>query len=103
MSIKKCSFYLQNTDKCNTWGLEAAAIPRRVKLQHIKEITNVLADSISRLRAVGFYHDIDLKDHQQEFSVPFELLPPVEPATHMLLEVNEVFIAPNIKKTCTKL
>ena len=51
MSIKKCAFYLQNTnllvhsdhkpllniftghtnnEKCNTWGLEAAAIPRYV-------------------------------------------------------------------------
>ena len=30
--------------------------------------------------------------------MPFEPLPPVEPATHTLLEVNEVFITPNIEK-----
>ena len=120
MSIKKCFFCIQNAnllvhsdhkpllkvlpghtdnDKCSTWGLEAAAIPRRVKVQHIKGIANVLADSVSRLRAVGLYHDIDLKDHQQEFSAPFEPLPLAEPATHMLLEVNEAFIAPNIKNS----
>ena len=92
MSIKKCSFYLQNADllvcsdhkplpniftgdtdneKCNTWGLEATAIPRCVKVHHIKGIANVLADSVSRLRAVGLYHDLDSKDCQQEFSSPF--------------------------------
>ena len=53
---------------------------------------------MSRLRAVGLYHDLDFKDHQQEFSAPFEPLPPVQPVTHMPLDVNEVFIAPNIEK-----
>ena len=79
------------------WGLEAAAILRRVKVQHINQIASVLADSVSRLKAVALYHDIDLNDHQQEFSTPFEPLPPVEPVTHILLEVNEVFIAPDIE------
>ena len=72
MPIKKCSFYLQNADlllcsdhklllkiftghtnnnKCNTWGLEATAILRCVKVQHIKGIANVLADSVSRLKS----------------------------------------------------
>ena len=51
-----------------------------------------------RLRAVGLYHDLDFKDHQQEFSAPFEQLPPGELMTHMPLKVNEVFIAPNIEK-----
>ena len=37
---------------------------------------------MSRLRAVGLYHDLDLKDHQQEFSAPYEPLPPVEQVTH---------------------
>ena len=62
MSIKKCSFYSQNSDllvqldnkpllkiftgntdneKCNTWGLEATTIPRHVKVQHIKDIANI--------------------------------------------------------------
>ena len=119
MSITKCSFYLQNAnllvyschklllkiftghtdnDKYNMWGLEATTILRRVKVQHIKGIANVLADSVSRLRAVGLYHDPDFKDHQQEFSGPFEPLPPVEPVTHVSLDVNEVFIAPNVEK-----
>ena len=57
--------------------LEAAAIPRCVKVQDIKRIANVLADSVSRLRAVGLYHNLDSKDHQQGFSSPFEPLPPI--------------------------
>ena len=93
MSIKKCLFYLQNTDhivysdhklllkifkrhtdndRCNIWGLEAAAIPRRVKVEHIKGKSNIFAEAVSRLKAVGIYHDIDSNDHQQEFSTPFE-------------------------------
>ena len=73
-----------DNDKCYTLGLKAAAISRRVKIQHIKGIANILVNSVSRLKAVGLYHDIDLKDHQQEFSTPFEPLPPVKPVTHML-------------------
>ena len=89
MSLQKCSFYLQNAyllvcsdpkpllntftghtdnNKCNILGLQAVAIPRTVKVQHIKGIANILADSVSKLKAVGLYHDIDLKGHQQEFS-----------------------------------
>ena len=119
MSIKKCSFYLQNADllihldhkplfkiftghtnnkKHNTWGPEAATIPRCVKVQHIKGIANVPADSVSRFRAVGLHHDLNPKDHQQEFSSPFESLPPVEQVTHMPKEVNGIFIAPDIEK-----
>ena len=87
-----------DNDKCNIWGLEAAAITRKVKAQHIKGIANLLADSVSRLKAVGIYHDIDSNDWQQEFSKLFEPLPPVEPVTHILLEVNEVVITPDIKR-----
>ena len=93
ISIKKCSYYLQNTnllvhldhkpllkiftrhtdnEKCNTWGLEATAIPRHIKVQHIKGIANALADSVSRLRAVGLYHDPNYNDHQQKLRSPFE-------------------------------
>ena len=100
---KNVSFYLQNADllewsghklilekfightdkdKCNIWGFEAAAIPRRVKVQHIKGIASVLADVVSGVKAVGIYHDIDSNDLQQEFSTPFEPLPLVEPVTH---------------------
>ena len=108
----KCYFYLQNADllvcsdhnsllkifightdndKCNIWGLEATAIPRCIQVQHIKGIANVPVDSMSRLRAVGFYRDLDFKDDQQEFSAPFE------PMTHTPLEINEDFIASNIE------
>ena len=117
MSIKKCSFYLQNADllvcsdhkplqenftghtdndKYNIRGLDTAAIPRRVKVQHIKGIANILADLVSRLKAVGIYHDSD--DHQQQFSTPFEPLPPVESVTHTSLEVNEVVIMPDVNR-----
>ena len=81
-----------DNDKCNTWGLETSSIPRRDKVQHMKEIANVLADSVSRLKAVSLYHDIDFKDHQQEFSTPVDPLPPVEPVNHMQLEVNEFLL-----------
>ena len=37
-------------------------------------------------------------DYQQEFSTPFEHLPPVEPVTHTLLKVNEVVIMPDIER-----
>ena len=41
---------------------------------------------------------LNSKDCQQEFSSPFEPLPPVEQATHTSIEVNEIFIAPDIEK-----
>ena len=46
--------------KCNACSLEAITIPRHVKLQHIKGIANILADSVSRLKAVGLNHDLHL-------------------------------------------
>ena len=118
MLIKKCSFYSQkvgllvcldhkpllkiftgNTDneKCNTWGLKAATIPRCVKAQHIKGIANILAHSVSRLRAVGLYHDLVFKDNLQELGTPFEPLPPIEQSTHTPIEVHKIFIKPNIE------
>ena len=97
MTTKHFTGHTDN-DKCNIWGLDSAALPRKVKVQHIKGIANVLADSVSRLKAVGLYHDNDLKDCQKEFSTPFVPKPPVEPVTHMPLEVNEIFIAPDIER-----
>ena len=47
---------------------------------------------------MGIYHDVDSEDHQQEFSTPFETLHHVEPVTHTPLEVNEIFIMPEIKR-----
>ena len=87
-----------NYGKCNIWSLETAAIPRRVKVHHITGIANILAVSVSRIKAVGICHDIDSDDNQQEFSTPFELLPPVEPVTHTPVEVNEVIIASHIER-----
>ena len=98
MSIKKCSFYLQNSnllvhlnhktilkiftgntnnEKCNTWDLEAKTIPRCVKVRHIKAVANILADSLSGIRAVGLYHELDFKHGQQKFRTPFKPLPPL--------------------------
>ena len=79
-------------------GLEAAAIHRTVKVQHIKGIANILVGSVSRLKAEGICHDIHSDYHQQEFSTPFEPLPPVEPVTHTLVGVNVVIITPDIER-----
>ena len=98
MPLLKIPMGHTDNEKCNTWSIEATATPRCVKVQHIKGIANVLSDSLSRLRAVGLYHDLNSKDGQQEFSSPFEPLPPVEQATHMPIEVNEIFIEPGIEK-----
>ena len=61
-----------DNDKCNTWGLEGTALPRSVKVQHIKAITNVLANSTSRLKTVGFYHDLHFKDHHKKLIAPLK-------------------------------
>ena len=53
---------------------------------------------MSRLRAVGLFHDLNSKDSQQEFRSPFEPLAPVEQVTHMPIWVNEISIAPEIEK-----
>ena len=92
-----------DNEKCHKWGLEATAIQRHVKVEHIKRIANVLADTVSRLRAVGLSHYLDSKDCQQEFRSPFEPFPPVEQVIHITIEVNEIFISPDIEKTHTKL
>ena len=88
-----------NTDneKCNTWGLKATTIPRYFKVQHIKEIANILAVSVSGLRAVGLYHDLEHIDNLQEFRKPFESLPPVEQSTHSPIDIHKIFIKPNIE------
>ena len=118
MSIKKCSFYLQNSDllvcsdhkpllkilqvilimkKYNTWGLKAATFPRCVKVQHFRGMANILPDSVSRLRAVSLYHDLKFKEDLQDLRTPFEPLPPIEQSTHIPVEFDEIFIKPNIE------
>ena len=86
-----------HNDKCNTWDLEATTIPRHVKVQHIKEIAKILADSVPILRIVGLYHDLDFKDGQQELRTTFEPLPPVKQSTHTPIEIHEMFFKPNIE------
>ena len=66
-----------DNDKCNLWGLDAASIHKGVKVQHIKGIAYIPADSVSRLKSVDIYHDVDPDDYQQEFITPVESLPPV--------------------------
>ena len=96
MSIKKFSFYLWNSDllvhsdhkplqkiftgstdnkNYNTWCSEATTIPRHVKLHFIKGIANILADSVSRHKAVRIYHDLDFQKSEPDFGTPFEPLP----------------------------
>ena len=72
--------FIGHTDNeiCNTWGIETTAIPICVKVKHMEGIANSLADSVSILRAVDLCHNLNSKDHQQEFSSPFETLPPIE-------------------------
>ena len=52
---------------------------------------------MSRLRAVDLYHDLDFKDGQKELGTPFEPLPPAEQSTHIPIEVQEIFITPDIE------
>ena len=75
----------------------AATIPRHVTVQHIKGIVNTLADSVSRLKAVGLYHDLNFQNIQPELGRPFEPLPSVKQATHTPIEIHKHFIKPNIE------
>ena len=43
-------------------------------------------------------HDLNSKDQKEEFSSPFEPLSPVEQVTHVLIQVNEIFIVPDVEK-----
>ena len=52
---------------------------------------------MSRVKAVGLYHDLDFKDNLQELGTPFEPSPPVEQLTHTPIEVHEIVIKPNIE------
>ena len=64
---------------------------------NFKGIASILADSVSNLRTVGIYHDLDFKDNLQELGTPFEPLPPVEQSSHTPVEVHETFIIPDIE------
>ena len=66
-------------------------------------MTNIVADSFSRLKAVGLYHDLDFQNSQQELGTPFEPLPPVDQATHMPITVHKIFIKPDIETLAKKL
>ena len=77
-------------------GLKTTTIPRHVKVQHIKGIPNILADSVSMLKAVDLYHDLDFNDNPRGLR---HLLNPyrVKKATHTLAEIHEIFIKPDIE------
>ena len=66
-------------------------------------MANILADSVSRLRAAGLYHDLDFKDGKQEIRTLFEPLTPVEQSTHTPIEVHQFFIKPEHRKPHLKL
>ena len=64
-------------------------------MQHIKGIANILADSVSKLRAVDLYHNLDFKDGQQELGTLFKPLHPVEQSTHAPIDVQDIFVKPD--------
>ena len=68
-----------------------------LKVQHIKDIANILADSVSRLKAVELYHDLDFQNSQLKLGTTFEPSSPVKHATHTPIEVHENFIKLNIE------
>ena len=88
-----------NTDneKCNSWGLETPTIPRCVTVHHIKGIANILADSLSRLKAVELYHNLDFQNSQPKLWTPFEPLLPMQQTNHTPIIVHEIFIKPNVE------
>ena len=53
--------------------------------------------SVSRLRAVGLYHDLELTDNLQEVGKPFEPLPRIWQSTHTPTDIQEFFIKPDIE------
>ena len=69
-------------------GPQSQTIPRHVKVQHIKGMAKILADSVSRLRAVGLYHNLDFKDNFQDLKTPLKPLPSVKKSTHTPIEVH---------------
>ena len=56
---------------------------------------------MSGLRTAGLYHDLNSKDHLQEFISLFEPFSHVEQVTCMPMQVNEFFVAPGIEKLAT--
>ena len=65
-------------------------------MKHIKGIANILADSGSRLKGVGLYHDLDFQNSQPGFCTPFQPLLPVEQVTHASITVHKHFTKPNV-------
>ena len=88
MSIKNCSFYLQNADLLLCFNHKPL----------LKITTGHTINEKCITWAVGLYNDLNSKDHQQEFSSPFEPLPPSEQVTHIPIEVNEIVTEPDIEK-----
>ena len=72
-------------------------------MKHIKGTANILADSVSRLQAVGLYHDLDFQNSQPELRISFEPLLPMKQAIHIRITVHEIFIKPDVETLAKKL
>ena len=57
--------------------------------------------TVSRLKAVGLYRDLDFQQNQPDFGTPFELLPPIENAMHAPIAVHEISVE-SIEETLEK-
>ena len=75
-------------------GPRSHSYSQTCQIQHIKGIGTILADSVSRLNAVGLYHDLNFLDSKKEHGTPFQPLPPVDQSTHTPIEVQENLFIP---------
>ena len=50
----------------------------------VKGIANIFAVYVSKLRAIGLYHDLNLKDNLQDLRIPFE---PYSPLNNQLIHL----------------
>ena len=67
------------------------------KMKNINGIANILADSVSRLKAAGLYHDLDFPKSQPDLGTPFEPLPSIGQAMHSPIVVHKICIKNNVE------
>ena len=60
-------------------------------------VANILADSVSRLKAVGLYHDLDLQNSQLELGRLLDPLSPTEQTIYTPIIVHRVFVKPDVE------
>ena len=109
MSVKKLSYYLQDTDitlrsdhlplkkflsknslntKVNNWAIEIS--PYRIQFEYIKGIKNTLADTMSRLIKITPEIELEPEPTGQEYGYEvFEELQPIETTTCHVDELKE--------------